>query len=254
MIKILISLILCLPLSINCLAQNNKVYGKVKYEWKKTKPYIDVLSTELIFDESKSLFEWRNKKPITNQENDNTIHHFSNSRNDLDNWILNNSEERNSSGERVIYLKLFINDIHYIVQNDQLDFDWNLEDEYRTIHHFKCQKATTHFMNNKITAWFTEEIPIAYGPHVWTGLPGLVLEVYDDKLANHFIATNLEVNQDYSEEFDKLNNIEIKEFISVLEYENKLELSSNDLENKLNSRRGIDEKPIKFNKDCEDCN
>ena len=246
MIKFLFSLIVSLSFCLNSFGQNNKVYGKVKYEWKATKPHVKVTSTELIFNETKSLFEWQNKKPAIN-ENDNTIHFFSNSKDDLSRWVLKNSEER------VIYLKLFINDINYLVKNDQLDFDWDLEDEYRTIHHFKCQKATTHYKNNKITAWFTEEIPIGYGPHIWTGLPGLILEVYDEKFVNHFIATNLEINPNYSQDFDRLNQVETMYFISVEEFDKKVESNTKALEDRLNSRRGIGEKPIRFD-DCEDCN
>lgn len=139
------------------------------------------------------------------------------------------------------------------MKNDQLELDWDLEDEYRTIHNFKCQKAITTYQNRKITAWFSEELAISYGPHIWTGLPGLILEVYDDKYVNHFIATNLEINQNPSQEFDKLNTIDISKFITVSEYDKIVDSSIEELENKLNSRRGVNEKPIRFD-DCEDCN
>lgn len=248
MIKFLFSLIVCFSFSLNSFGQNNKVYGKVKYEWKKTKPQVGVIMSELIFDKNKSLFEWQNKKSTTNQENDNTTNYFLNSKNNLDNWILKNSVER------VIYLNLFVNDINYLVRNDRLNLDWDLEDEYRNIHNFQCQKATTTYEGIKITAWFAEELAISYGPHIWTGLPGLILEVYDEKFVNHFIATNLEINQNPSKEFDKLNTLEITKFITVSDYDQIIDSSIKDLENKLNSRRETNEKPIRFNDDCEDCN
>lgn len=247
MIKFLFSLIISLSFCLNSLGQNNKVYGKVKYEWKKTKPHVGVVLSELIFDENNSLFEWQNKKSTDQQETDNTTHFYLNSKDNLDHWIFKNSKER------VIYLNLFINDNNYLVKNDQLELDWDLEDEYRTIHNFKCQKATTTYQNRKITAWFSEELAIPYGPHIWTGLPGLVLEVYDDKYVNHFIATNLEINQNPSQAFDKLNTIDISKFITVSEYDKIVDSSIEELENKLNSRRGVNEKPIRFD-DCEDCN
>lgn len=245
--RLFLSILLCLIFGATSFCQDNTIFGKVKYEWTKTKPYVDIVSTELIFDETQSLFNWKNENKVDKNDT-NTTHFFSNSKDGLERWVFKNSSER------LIYLKLFAKDMGYLVQNDQLNFDWDLKDEYKTIHNFKCQKATTTYKNTQVTAWFTEEVAIGYGPHIWTGLPGLILEVYDDKLINHFVATNLEIDQKAFPEIKKLNEIEIKEYISVSEYESILNSNTRELEDRLNSRRGLNEKPIKFKEDCEDCN
>src|SRR5690625_7695411 len=89
MIKFLLSLIVSLSFCLNSFGQNNKVYGKVKYEWKKTKPHVGVVLSELIFDENNSLFEWQNNKSTDKQEIDNTTHFYINSKDNSDNLIFN---------------------------------------------------------------------------------------------------------------------------------------------------------------------
>lgn len=66
------------------------------------------------------------------------------------------------------------------------DTDWILTQESKKINGFVCYKATR--MPNQdskeeientfpIIAWYTPEIPLPYGPFVYGGLPGLILEI-----------------------------------------------------------------------------
>jgi len=57
-------------------------------------------------------------------------------------------------------------------------FDWAVIQESDTlIAGFHCKKATTHFRNGMIAAWFTEAIPIMDGPGLFAGVPGLILQL-----------------------------------------------------------------------------
>lgn len=58
---------------------------------------------------------------------------------------------------------------------------WKLLPENKTIKGYKVQKATTQFGGRHWEAWFTTEIPFAEGPYKFKGLPGLILEIYDDR-------------------------------------------------------------------------
>lgn len=58
---------------------------------------------------------------------------------------------------------------------------WKLFSEYKTIGKYKCQKAVAEKYGRNWIAWFTEEIPFPYGPYKFNKLPGLILEIYDDK-------------------------------------------------------------------------
>lgn len=62
---------------------------------------------------------------------------------------------------------------------------WNITHQQRKINGISCFKATAMVGKNKnfpgmfMTAWFAPSIPIATGPAGLTGLPGLILLLYD---------------------------------------------------------------------------
>jgi GLPGLI family protein len=46
---------------------------------------------------------------------------------------------------------------------------------------YSAQKAVTEFGGRVWTAWFTKEIPLSDGPYKFSGLPGLIVKLEDDK-------------------------------------------------------------------------
>ena len=77
-----------------------------------------------------------------------------------------------------------------IVKEDDFSWNWKLNNDTKKIGNFNCQKATIKFRGRNYTAWFTNEIPVRYGPWKFQGLSGLILEVYDDDFFLHII-TNI---------------------------------------------------------------
>lgn len=69
---------------------------------------------------------------------------------------------------------------------------WKIESEKKKIHNYFCQKATTFFLGRKYIAWFTPEIPVSEGPWKFYGLPGLILEVFDENRNYHFECVGIE--------------------------------------------------------------
>jgi GLPGLI family protein len=67
-----------------------------------------------------------------------------------------------------------------VVKDDWVSFNWVIEDESKKIGYFMCQKATGSFRGRNYTAWFTDQIPLSYGPWKLFGLPGLIVEAYDE--------------------------------------------------------------------------
>ncbi|WP_300670756.1 GLPGLI family protein [Soonwooa sp.] len=63
---------------------------------------------------------------------------------------------------------------------------WKILPDTMSIEGFKSQKATTEFGGRKWTAWFTSVIPIQDGPYKFANLPGLILNVADDKGDHNF--------------------------------------------------------------------
>lgn len=79
----------------------------------------------------------------------------------------------------------------YIKEN-ATKFNWKISLEVKKIGKFNCNKATTKFRGRNYIAWFTKEIPIAFGPWKLNGLPGLILEAYDTEKNVYWYFKNLE--------------------------------------------------------------
>lgn len=62
----------------------------------------------------------------------------------------------------------------------EVKLKWKIEKEKKTIGKYTVRKAVTEYGGRNWTAWFAQEIPLSFGPYVFHGLPGLVLEVSDD--------------------------------------------------------------------------
>ncbi|MGP2571037.1 GLPGLI family protein [Ornithobacterium rhinotracheale] len=69
---------------------------------------------------------------------------------------------------------------------------WQLQKDQKEILGYAVQKATTQYGGREWEAWFAKDIPLSYGPYVFNGLPGLILEVYDTENEHHFTATGMD--------------------------------------------------------------
>jgi GLPGLI family protein len=59
--------------------------------------------------------------------------------------------------------------------------DWQLVDETKVINTITCKKAKVIFKGRNWIAWYSPEIPLPYGPYKFSGLPGLIIKITDDK-------------------------------------------------------------------------
>jgi len=71
--------------------------------------------------------------------------------------------------------------------------DWELKNEKKEIGSFSATKAVTSFRGRKYTAWFTTDIPVDVGPWKFHGLPGLILEIYDEEKGVQFLVSEVEI-------------------------------------------------------------
>ncbi|HFK5569114.1 GLPGLI family protein [Elizabethkingia meningoseptica] len=58
---------------------------------------------------------------------------------------------------------------------------WKVYSDAKKIGDFNCQKAETDYGGRHWTAWFTQDIQIPEGPYVFNGLPGLIVQISDEK-------------------------------------------------------------------------
>lgn len=59
--------------------------------------------------------------------------------------------------------------------------NWKLSTEKKKIDQYQVQKATSRWGGRNWTAWFSTEIPFSDGPCKFSGLPGLIMELSDDR-------------------------------------------------------------------------
>ncbi|MBW7674587.1 GLPGLI family protein [Chryseobacterium chendengshani] len=59
--------------------------------------------------------------------------------------------------------------------------NWKLVDETMVINTIICKKAEITSKGRNWIAWYSPEIPFPYGPYKFSGLPGLIIKITDDK-------------------------------------------------------------------------
>ena len=110
-------------------------------------------------------------------------------------WSEEELEEYYAAGDRTIVIPTeiyttkeetrirhnipFADDVVYEYTTPTTAIKWQLTDETCEIHGYNCTKASTMFEDRKWEVWFTMEIPIAEGPWLLRGLPGLILLAED---------------------------------------------------------------------------
>lgn len=83
--------------------------------------------------------------------------------------------------------------------DNEINLKWHLTNENKNIEGYSVQKATTNYGGRNWIAWFATDLPFPYGPYVFYGLPGLILEIYDDKENYHFFFVG---NKNLAQNFD----------------------------------------------------
>lgn len=67
----------------------------------------------------------------------------------------------------------------FMITEKTPDFQWELKDEWKEFAGYMVRRAECSFRGRDYVAWFAPEIPVSDGPWKFSGLPGLIVEVYD---------------------------------------------------------------------------
>ncbi len=113
--------------------------------------------------------------------------------------VIQINEVYKDGGKTYHRLKLFYNksENKYLTQVNvsftAVDFEdvvptisWKLMNEEKEIKGYKVKKAITNLFGRSWEAWYTEDVPISYGPYKFNGLPGLILDIKDSQNLFHF--------------------------------------------------------------------
>ncbi len=106
--------------------------------------------------------------------------------------------------ERVIkyddsYNVLFSMNDNKIRYKENTNSKWVLYSDTKVINGLKCQMAAINKFGRRWIAYFSKEYSQSLGPYKFSGLPGLILEIYDTKDDYHFTAKAIEK---YSRQFE----------------------------------------------------
>lgn len=80
----------------------------------------------------------------------------------------------------------------YLIEYPAEKIDWKLTNEKQSIEGIDCKKATTNFKGRNWIAWYAEELPFTSGPWKLAGLPGLIVQAYDENKEISFEFAGLE--------------------------------------------------------------
>ncbi len=104
----------------------------------------------------------------------------------------------------------------YLVMEPIVPMVWTITDELKKIGPYNCQKAKALFRGREYTAWFTHDIPISSGPWKLQGLPGLIINAFDNKgevqfMLNSIVKSNMKITPDFS----ATKGISLKEYAAI---------------------------------------
>lgn len=143
-------------------------------------PNHNILYYELYFDNKHSLY-----KPGKESEQTTSM------------WFA-----RTPAAENVVYTDLQTGKVtaqkqvyeeKFLVKDSMRKMKWKIMDEVRTIADYKCRKALGVMYDSVyVVAFYTEDIPASGGPEMFSGLPGMIMEVAIPRLHTTWIASKVE--------------------------------------------------------------
>lgn len=230
-------------------SQNQNIYGEVTYEQTQNHAIVGTTNYMLYFDYNKSYYKEiikRNKNTDVNvkaefdEDGSTQKNTFVYSKNKDYHFYFNSKK---GFYFRDIYLENTL-----LVKENDFNWKWKLYAETKKIGRFTCQKASIKFRGRKYIAWFTDEIPVSFGPWKFRGLSGLILEVYEEEDRMRIMVKTIKI----SNEITDLNmNIDFSKSISLKEYINKKEKIRKEYLTMLSSKLPKGSKPYSI--DCDDC-
>lgn len=91
-------------------------------------------------------------------------------------------------GNQTIRAQLYTGLKDYEYTAAQPVLDWQLLTGDSLVNNVACKRATCHYAGRTYIAWYAESIPLPYGPYIFQGLPGLIMDIRDTH--NNWIFTN----------------------------------------------------------------
>lgn len=121
-----------------------------------------------------------------------------------------------STGE--VYETVKIAKTHKLIVEPLDTIAWEISSETKNISNYTCYKGTCRYRGRNYIAWFTPDVACTWGPWKLQGLPGAILEAYDDRNEVSFYATGI-MNKDtlITSPVKQYETISNKEYLSQMQ-------------------------------------
>lgn len=97
---------------------------------------------------------------------------------------------------------------NYRYVDEGVKIKWKLEAGEKVLQGYTCKKATCTYRGRCYIAWYCPDIAMNDGPYVFTGLPGLILEIFDVKGHYKFTMNGLNKVTGFDPLYFTANNVE----------------------------------------------
>jgi GLPGLI family protein len=159
--------------SVNMYALITKLYGKDMEgfqqtafdNYKKTQPQFKILKSTLTFSGSQTVFT-----PIAQE----TVASgwFNLPMTDQNSIVYSDMNTHNTISQKTVF------DETFLVKDSLQKIKWKITGETRDIAGYTCRRANGLLLDSVyVVAFYTEKIPVPGGPELFSGLPGMILEV-----------------------------------------------------------------------------
>jgi len=105
--------------------------------------------------------------------------------------------------------KFFIKEViafqTYIYEEEPPQINWQITKDTLSFSGLSCKKATGKCNGKNWVAWFATAYPLPYGPWELIGLPGLIIEAYDEDMLIKFQFAGIENARDG--EHERINDV-----------------------------------------------
>jgi GLPGLI family protein len=98
---------------------------------------------------------------------------------------------KNSTRDEILFGTTSMNGKEIFFRDSLFPMKWNLGKESKMIDSLECFKANTLFRGRNYIAWYCPKIPVPDGPWKLGGLPGLIIEAYEENKDLYFIARGI---------------------------------------------------------------
>lgn len=157
--------------------EDNSWYQRMK----SSIPQFNIAYFDLIFDSARCLY-----KP--GREVETTYKGYNGTGPAADNTVYTDFKTKRVSANKNVYEEKFL------VLDSMRKIDWKEKDEIRTIANYKCHKAVGRICDSVyVVAFYAEDIPASGGPEMFSGLPGMILELAIPRLHTTWVANKIEL-------------------------------------------------------------